>query len=184
MSGSGRVAGISSAGSSPSWTANTRSGDSAYTASVDPVVHFSWPGSCDIGFGQLATSYGPVSSTPPTSPGTAAKPEAFGAVCALAARGAVLIQPTASISSIPPRSTVATRMALLVCDFVSERRESSARVRWRQRRAHLRARRHSRMRIPPRVHMDVLATSTSEAVLDGRTDARGYLHPRDEEEIA
>src|SRR2546427_11242795 len=53
---------------------NTRS--AAKTASVAPHVHCSCPGNCDSGFGQSrTTSYGPVRSQPPFSPGTAANPE-------------------------------------------------------------------------------------------------------------
>src|SRR5213594_1616373 len=55
---------------------NTRSALSAKTASVAPHVHCSCPGNCDSGFGQSrTTSYGPVRSQPPFSPGTAANPE-------------------------------------------------------------------------------------------------------------
>src|SRR5438093_10117315 len=55
---------------------NTRSALSAKTASVAPHVHYSCPGNCDSGFGQSrTTSYGPVRSQPPLSPGTAANPE-------------------------------------------------------------------------------------------------------------
>src|SRR5207244_10675919 len=55
---------------------NTRSAVSAKTASVAPHVHCSCPGNCDGGFGQSrTTSYGPVRSQPPFSPGTAANPE-------------------------------------------------------------------------------------------------------------
>ena len=61
----------------------TRFGLSAKTPCIAPHVHFSWPGSCDIGLGQSrTTSYGPVGSWPPRSPATAANPTACGAACA------------------------------------------------------------------------------------------------------
>src|SRR5690242_11961929 len=55
---------------------NTRLGLSAKTPSTDPQVHFSCPGNWLSGLGQsFTTSYGPVRSQPPISPGTAANPE-------------------------------------------------------------------------------------------------------------
>src|SRR5262245_5387947 len=61
----------------------TRSGLSAKTPCIAPHVHFSCPGSCDIGLGQSATtSYGPVGSWPPLSPATAANPMVCGCACA------------------------------------------------------------------------------------------------------
>src|SRR5262245_8387300 len=62
----------------------TRSGLSAKTPCIAPHVHFSCPGSCDIGLGQSATtSYGPVGSWPPLSPATAANPICCGGASAV-----------------------------------------------------------------------------------------------------
>jgi hypothetical protein len=61
-------------GSSPRCKTKTRLGLSAKMPSTALHVHPSWPGNCDKGFGQSATgSYGPVISSPPFEPGTAAK---------------------------------------------------------------------------------------------------------------
>src|SRR6185503_3204735 len=61
------------AGSSPRSSMNTRSGLSAKTPCTAPHVQFSWPGSCESGFGQFGTtSYGPLNtSRPPLYPATA-----------------------------------------------------------------------------------------------------------------
>ena len=59
--GYGTSTGRSRVGSSPRCRMKTRFGVSAKIPCIAPHVHFSWPGSCDSGFGQSGTtSYGPV----------------------------------------------------------------------------------------------------------------------------
>jgi len=56
MSGSAFGCGRCIAGSSPRWSMKMRSGLSAKTPCTAPHVQFSWPGSCESGFGQFGTT--------------------------------------------------------------------------------------------------------------------------------
>src|SRR5579863_4440337 len=106
---------------------NTRLGLSAKTPSTDPHVHFSWPGNWLSGLGQsFTTSYGPVRSQPPVSPGTAANP-APGRACPRTshrfARKNPISTPKAIVKSVRPALRIVFLRAYLreKCSFWESR---------------------------------------------------------------